>query len=300
MTNNTHISAASDAAWCYREAFSRNQGLISRAEQEKISNSRIAIAGMGGVGGLHLITLVRLGFTKFSIADPDEFTLANFNRQYGASMATLCRNKAEVMAEAARDINPELDIEFFPAHVDGSNIDEFLEGCAVYVDGLDFFAIEARRMLFRKARERGMWSITAGPLGFSTAWLSFDPKRMSFDQYFDLNDGQSRADQLVAFAVGLTPKATHRSYMDLSQVKIESGVGPSVSAACQLASGVAAAEVVKMVLGRGGTRPAPYYAQFDAYRSRLIQGRLRFGNRHPLQQIKRRLFMRYLRKQGVV
>ncbi len=39
---------------------------------------------MGGVGGVHLMTLARLGIGKFTIADPDTFELANFNRQYGA------------------------------------------------------------------------------------------------------------------------------------------------------------------------------------------------------------------------
>ena len=81
-------------------------------------------------------------------------------------------------------------------------------------------------------------------------------------------------DKLVAFLAGLTPRATHRTYMDLSQVDPRSGRGPSAGLACHLCSGVAAAETVKILLGRSPIRPAPWYFQFDAYHQRLSKGRL--------------------------
>ena len=56
----------------YQEAFSRNEGLISKEEQEVLRNSRIAIPGLGGVGGVHLMTLARVGIGKFHIADCQE------------------------------------------------------------------------------------------------------------------------------------------------------------------------------------------------------------------------------------
>mgnify|MGYP002137541986 FL=1 len=102
----------------YEEAFSRNIGWVTEAEQAALRGKRIAIAGAGGVGGVHLLTLARLGVGAFTIADMDRFDLVNFNRQAGAMMSTLDRPKVEVMAEMARDINPELDIRIFP---DGVN-----------------------------------------------------------------------------------------------------------------------------------------------------------------------------------
>jgi tRNA A37 threonylcarbamoyladenosine dehydratase len=50
----------------YRRAFSRNLGLISPEEQKVLENSRVAIAGMGGVGGIHMLTLARLGIGGFA------------------------------------------------------------------------------------------------------------------------------------------------------------------------------------------------------------------------------------------
>src|SRR3954462_14568363 len=87
-----------DGTFSYEEAFSRHRGLIGPAEQERLRRSRVAIAGLGGVGGIHLVTLARLGIGGFHIADPDRFELANFNRQYGANVQSLGRGKAEVMA----------------------------------------------------------------------------------------------------------------------------------------------------------------------------------------------------------
>src|SRR3954454_15572117 len=89
---------ASTGRFSYDEAFSRHRGLIDPREQEKLRRSRVAIVGMGGVGGIHLLTLARLGIGSFHVADPDSFELANFNRQAGATMPGLGRPKVEVMA----------------------------------------------------------------------------------------------------------------------------------------------------------------------------------------------------------
>jgi molybdopterin/thiamine biosynthesis adenylyltransferase len=282
----------------YEQAFARHLGLISPDEQARLRRSRVAITGMGGVGGIHLVTLARLGIGSFHIADPDRFEPANFNRQYGATTRTLGQGKAEVMAEEARAINPEVRLRLFPEAVNSGNVGAVLGGVDVLVDGIDFFALDARRLVFREARRRGIWAVTAGPLGFSTAWLVFSPTGMSFDEYFDLDGTTDRLDQLVSFLVGLAPQATHRTYMDLSKADPSTGRGPSAGLACHLCSGVAAAEVLKILLGRSPIHAAPCYFQFDAYRQVLRRGRLRGGNRHPWRRLRRRRVRRALEQLG--
>jgi molybdopterin/thiamine biosynthesis adenylyltransferase len=255
---------------------------------------------MGGVGGAHLITLARLGVGKFSIADADTFGCANFNRQYGATTNAMGCDKVTVMADHARTINPELDLRVFNQFINDENIDEFLTDVDILVDSVDFFSFDARRRLFNEARRRGIWAITAGPIGFSTAWLVFDPNGMSFDEYFDLNDRMSETDKLISFGVGLTPKALQSSYIDLSKIDLATGAAPSVGLACQFASGVVASEVAKIISGTGTLRPAPYFQQFDAKRMKLAKGKLRFGNRGPLQQAKRWLLRRLCKSKGVM
>jgi molybdopterin/thiamine biosynthesis adenylyltransferase len=286
------------AAWTYAAAFSRHQGLLRTDEQERLRHSRVAIVGLGGVGGIHLITLARLGIGGFHLADPDRFEVPNFNRQYGATTRALGRNKAEVMAEEARAINPEADVKVYPEAVGPANVAAFLDGVDVVLDGIDFFALETRRLVFREARQRGIWAVTAGPLGFSAAWLTFAPAGMSFDEYFDFRHGGDRLDDLIAFLVGLAPRATQRSYLDLAQVEPRTGKGPSAALACHLCGGVAAAEVLKILLRREPLRPAPWYFQFDAYLHILRRGRLWWGNRHPWQRFKRRLLRRRVLQLG--
>jgi molybdopterin/thiamine biosynthesis adenylyltransferase len=302
MTENDRVeiepsSGGGSAPWSYEAAFARNFGLVSPEEQQGLRQSRVAIVGMGGVGGVHLVTLARLGVGRFHIADPDHFEVANFNRQYGATVPNLGRGKAEVMAETARAINPEIELRTFSA-ITPENVGDFLDNCDVLVDGIDFFELGIRRLLFREARQRGRWSVTAAPLGFSTAWLTFDPKGMSFDDYFDLNDSMSRVDQLIAFLVGLAPRATQRTYMDLSAADPARRRGPSAGLACQLCSGVTAAEVLKILLKRTPLRPAPAYSQFDAYRQIFRKGYLPWGNRNPVQRLKRWLVKKHFAQMG--
>jgi molybdopterin/thiamine biosynthesis adenylyltransferase len=278
--------------WTYDEAFGRNRGVISGEDQEKLRNSRIAIAGMGGVGGVDLITLTRLGIGKFTIADPDTFEVANFNRQYGATVSNLGRNKAEAMAEMALDINPQLDVRVMPVSIDTENIDEFLEGADLFLDGLDFFATQARRLIFQEARDRGIWSVTAGPHAYGASWLAFAPGGVSFDDYFDISDEDDEVDRLLAFAVGVVPAALHIKYLDLSRYfQASDQRAASIGAACQIASGVAAIEIAKILLSPTDVLAAPVYAQFDVFRCKLRRRRLFFCNRHPLQRL-RRLWLR--------
>lgn len=274
-----------DAFWA--EAFSRDIGLLSRQEQLKLADTRVAIGGMGGVGGVHMITLVRAGIGKFHIADFDKYEPANMNRQFGAKVLALGRSKCDVMEEEALAINPFLEIKKFPEGISTENIDAFLDGVDIVLDGIDFFAFKARRLLANKAREKGIPFITAGPIGFSTALIVFTPDGMSFDDYFCVDDNTKLHECYIRFAVGIAPMATQRKYMDLTRVSFSHRRGPSLDLACQLCSAVVAAETIRVVLKRTGLEPAPQYYQFDSLRRILVKGKLRWGNRGPLQRLKR-------------
>ena len=134
----------------YNKAFSRNIGWVTENEQQVLKNKTVAIAGAGGVGGVHLLTLSRLGLSNFNISDFDDFEVHNFNRQSGAVMSTLGEQKVDVMEKMAKDINPEANIKSFPEGIFEHNVDEFLDGVDLYVDALDFFALSARKTVFKK------------------------------------------------------------------------------------------------------------------------------------------------------
>jgi molybdopterin/thiamine biosynthesis adenylyltransferase len=257
---------------------------VTRAEQDALRDKRVAIAGLGGVGGSHLLTLARLGIGRFHLADFDRFDLANFNRQAGANVDTLGMPKLDVLARMARAINPTIELEPFPGGVTAGNLDAFLEGVDVYVDGLDFFAFDARERTFAACHAAGIPAITVAPLGMGAALLNFVPGGMSFEGYFRLAN-LPEDEKMVRFLVGLSPAMLQRGYLaDPSFVDFAGRRGPSTAMACELCAGIAATEALKLLLGRGPVTAAPRGLQFDAYRGRLARTWRPFGNANPLQR----------------
>jgi molybdopterin/thiamine biosynthesis adenylyltransferase len=269
----------------YATAFDRNIGWVTETEQARLRQKRVAIAGMGGAGGFHLLTLARLGICKFHIADLDQFELANFNRQAGATMSTLGRPKVDVLAEMVRDVNPECELEIFPTGVHDDNLAAFFKDVDLYVDGLDAFAFEAREAVFAYCASHGIPATTVAPLGMSAALLNFLPGEMTFEEYFQVA-GRTDLEKSVRFLVGLAPSLLHRHYLvDRTRVNLRERRGPSTVMACELCAGVAASEALKILLGRGKVWAAPHGIQIDVYRNRLAHTWRPGGNRHPMNRL---------------
>ena len=185
----------------------------------------------------------------------------------------------------ALGINPELEIQEFGQGVNAGNIDKFLHDVDVYVDGLDYFAVDARRLVFAACDERDIPAVTAAPLGMGAAVINFLPGRMAFEDYFCL-EGHSEIDQLIRFLVGLSPAMLQRAYlMDKSQVDLINHKGPSTPMACEICAGMASTQVLKILTGRGKTLSAPWGQQFDSFRNSYVKTWRPGGNRNPLQQV---------------
>jgi molybdopterin/thiamine biosynthesis adenylyltransferase/nitroreductase len=273
-------------SFSFHTAFDRNIGWLTDWEQQALRSKRIAIAGMGGVGGFHLLTLARLGIGAFNIADLDHFELANFNRQIGANMDTIGRPKAEVLAEMALAINPEIRMKRFDSGIDPGNIDAFLEDVDLFVDGFDFFVLDIRRKVFARCAELGIPAVTAAPIGMGVGFVAFTPNNMTFEEYFRL-EGRSELRQYVNFLMGTGPKGLHRTYLvDPTRLDLGNHRAPSTVAGCQLCASVTAVAALKLLLRRGELKPAPYHQHFDAYRGKLAVTKLRWGNAGPLQRLK--------------
>lgn len=274
-----------DTAFDYEQAFSRHLGWVTEAEQSKLRQTRVCIAGLGGVGGIYMLSLARLGIGKFSIADFDTYALVNFNRQFGASLASLGRPKLDVVLEMARDINPEIDVRVFPQGLQADNLEAFLAEGDIYLDGLDFFALDIRRQVFGLCTAKGIPATTVAPLGMGAALLNFLPGRMSFEDYFQM-EGRDADEQSARFLVGLSPAMLQLSYLvDPSRVDLANKRGPSSVIGVQLCSAIATAQVLKIILGRGRVVCAPSGLHFDAYRNLLRRTWRPGGNRNPLQRL---------------
>lgn len=91
--------------------FARNMGTITEAQQRKLQKARIAVFGLGGVGGIAAELLVRAGVGHLMVIDFDKFEITNFNRQIHAQKETMGRKKADVFEKKAKSINPKIEIK---------------------------------------------------------------------------------------------------------------------------------------------------------------------------------------------
>lgn len=271
----------------YFEAFSRNLGFLSKEEQTRLKNARVAIAGLGGTGGAQVLALSRMGMGRFHLADPDTFELVNFNRQSGATMPNIGRAKTSVAKETILSINPEAEIATFDNGINVENIDGFLEGVDVVVDSLDFYCFEERFLLYSRARERGLWVLTAPPLGFGFTLIIFDPNGMKFEDYFGFRPGMSERQRVISLIAGIAPKPFMFKYLDRSRPDFEGRRLPSVGAAPFMIAGVMATEVTRILTGKGRPMAAPTIYQFDAMLRRFRKKTYFWGMRGPIQRLKR-------------
>lgn len=271
----------------YKKAFERNLGWFSQAEQETLRNKRIAFPGLGGVGGNHLNTFLRMGFEKFTISDLDHFEISNFNRQSGATLHSLGKSKVSTMESIARGINPLSDIRKFPSGVTLDNMQDFICGVDLIVDTLDLYQMDLRIALYDLAHQSGIPVVTAGPFGMGTSVLAFSPNEMSFSEYFNLNTSSPIEEKIFHFLVGITPSFLYLKYLVKEEgSNIQSKRLPSVNIGCDAASAALGAISTKILLDRPGLRWAPKGFEADFYRQKSRRFYYPFGNRNPWQRLK--------------
>ncbi len=118
--------------------FSRTQLLLGQEAMEKLKSKRVAVFGIGGVGGYVCEALVRSGIGAFDLIDDDKVCLTNLNRQIIATRKTVGRYKVEVMKERMLDINPDVDVRLHQCFFLPENADQFpFEEYDYVVDAID-------------------------------------------------------------------------------------------------------------------------------------------------------------------
>ena len=118
--------------------FSRTELLLGKDAMQKLSESRVAVFGVGGVGGYVCEALVRSGVGAFDLIDDDKVCLTNLNRQIIATRKTVGNYKVDVMKERILDINPDADVRIHKCFFLPENANEFPFGEYDYVvDAVD-------------------------------------------------------------------------------------------------------------------------------------------------------------------
>lgn len=138
-----------------KKQFERTALLLGEAAVEKLAEARVAVFGVGGVGGYAVEALARSGIGGFVLTDSDTVSESNINRQIIATHSTVGRYKTEVMKERILEINPEARVEtrqcfFLPENADSFDFTEY----SYVVDAVD--TVSAKIEIIMRAKAAGV------------------------------------------------------------------------------------------------------------------------------------------------
>ena len=135
--------------------FSRTELLFGKEAMDKLAGSKVAVFGIGGVGGYVCEALVRSGVGAFDLIDDDKVCLTNLNRQIIATRSTVGKYKTDVMRDRMLDINPKVDVEVHKCFFLPENADDFPWDSYDYVvDAVD--TVTAKIALVMKCKEKNI------------------------------------------------------------------------------------------------------------------------------------------------
>ena len=142
------------------DRFSRSRMLLGEEAMKKLAASRVAVFGVGGVGGYVVEALARSGVGQIDVIDNDTVALSNLNRQIIATMDTVGRNKVDVIAERILSINPDAIVYRHKCFYLPETAEEFDFTCFDYVvDAID--TVTGKIQLILQAKEASVPVISA-------------------------------------------------------------------------------------------------------------------------------------------
>jgi molybdopterin-synthase adenylyltransferase len=199
----------------------RNIGFVDEREQQLLRQARVFVCGVGGMGGAAFMALVRAGVGRFVIADIDRFEVSNLNRQVFAFTDEVGQEKADVAAEAAKRINPTVEIEVL-----GENWTDDLAGiaarCPVIVNGMDDIAAGVHLYRTAKAADATVIDAYMSPLPSVIVVRPGDPRpeeRLGFPTrnkaWRDISEDDRRA-AMLAEVEHVMMHSSSRHHVDLA------------------------------------------------------------------------------------
>ncbi|MDR3564992.1 MAG: HesA/MoeB/ThiF family protein [Negativicutes bacterium] len=207
------------------ERYQRNIGTVGLAGQIRLLESRVAVVGAGGLGGMVVELLARMGVGYLRVIDGDCFAAHNLNRQLLATENNIGENKAQAAVRRVAAVNSEITVEAVPCLLDESNAVRLLDGMHVVVDALDNFS--ARILLSRVAAQLGIPMVHAAIAGFVGQVMTIFPGDKGLEQLYQRFPESDRGIEAVlgnpaatpAFAAGLEVQEV---------VKIITGIGEPI------------------------------------------------------------------------
>ena len=233
------------------EEFSRLEQLLGTAFVERLAASRVAVFGIGGVGGYVAEALARCGVGALDLIDSDEVAPSNINRQIIALHSTVGQKKAEVMAHRVADINPRATVRVHPVFYLPETADQFdFTEYDYVVDAID--TVAGKMELVKRARAAGtpiICSMGAGNKTDPTAFLVADIYETSVCPLAKVMRGLCRKEGIESLRVVYSKEPP---MIPAIPGERKDGKTPPASAIfAPAAAGLAIAHAVVMALGMG-------------------------------------------------
>ena len=273
-----HVGEYDDAAYWERVkrnlAWMGNSEEEQRANQERLRDATIGIAGTGGIGGAAAMRLVRMGARHIKIADPEDFELSNVQRQAGASVDTIGRNKAEVVGEQAFALTRDCEIEVFPQGINDDTAEEFVAGCDIVTEQIEIYEWDAKYALHSAFRNsdtkcRSMYSVAT--CGHGALVYKYTRDSASIEELYDIPKGTRTAPDSARMLAAQLPwriLPPFPSIETLIKWGIDEQIAPIFGPAPATCEGILVECICRELMDLPGFvefPPRPGYAWFDAY-----------------------------------
>ncbi len=252
----------------YRERVSPNIGIVTVEEQDRLRQACIGIAGCGAIGGHAAADFAYWGIGHLKLADFDVFETSNANRQLYAAFSTIGLPKVQVVAQNVSDVSPDIKLDLYTQGITLDNAGEFVDGCDLILDAIDYEEPKFSVALHRAARNARIPVFVSQCIGFGASMLVFDPDGPTYENFFGIPSGRSLtkitlADIDLAKLVPLVP-----DYLDQELLRrIINGEleAPTVIAGQTIAVGLTVTEMVLRLINRPGRMPLRM-SVFDAFK----------------------------------
>ncbi len=261
---------------------SRNIGLISQKQQDRMLGASVLICGCGGMGGVCAEVLVRMGIQKLTLIDHDKFEPSNSNRQIHCNQSNMGKYKADVLKKEFLKINPKAKIKVFREPVGLKNVKKILEGVDVVVNGMDQMLPSI--CLEREARRRGIAIVDAWITPFASVF-TMKPTDPHWEEFLGFPTHTKREEEItkedclnalrkeVSYTFDHFDPYSHIKKGLVKRIVEDKQKRPSLAPVVWLSGVLMANEVFKLVVGLPDIGPAGIF--YDQYKHRLMAGKIR-------------------------
>ncbi|KZX15720.1 putative adenylyltransferase/sulfurtransferase MoeZ [Methanobrevibacter cuticularis] len=229
----------------YWEIISRQMSVVTKSQQTRFKEAKIAVIGAGGIGGSVIEMLARMGVGSLTLIDKDAFDLSNLNRQLVSGLDSLGKAKSFTAKERVRNINPYVNVTVFNEELNENNIEEVIGDCDAVVDALD--NLVTRVLISRTAKELNIPFIHGAIYGTMGQVSVFTKDTKSYEEMFSLPSLGKKLDDDAKSAIK----------------ELNKEVPPVIGPTPNIVGALEAFEAFKLITGIGEVNYSPKLLTFN-------------------------------------